>query len=102
MSVNAILQARFSSTRLPGKVLKKIVNKPMLALQIERIKAAKLIDNIIIATSIEQNDDAIANLCEKTKVNIEIICPSSIKINSYPGAFSQIISNLIINFCWSV
>jgi len=68
MSVNVILQARFSSTRLPGKVLKEIVNKPMLALQIERIKTAKLIDNIIIATSIEQDDDAIANLCAKLDI----------------------------------
>ena len=68
MKVNVILQARFSSTRLPGKVLKNIVNKPMLALQIERIRAAKLIDNIIVATSTKQDDDAIANLCEKLNV----------------------------------
>jgi spore coat polysaccharide biosynthesis protein SpsF len=68
MSVNAILQARFSSTRLPGKVLKKIVNKPMLALQIERVKESKLIDKIIVATSIEQSDDAIAALCEKLAI----------------------------------
>ncbi len=64
MSVNVILQARLSSTRLPGKVLKSIVNKPMLALQIERIKLAKSINKIIVATSNEQDDDAIALLCE--------------------------------------
>lgn len=68
MKINVILQARFSSTRLPGKVLKNIVNKPMLALQIERIKGAKRIDNIIIATSTEQDDDAIANLCKQLDV----------------------------------
>ncbi len=68
MSVNVILQARFSSTRLPGKVLKNIVLKPMLALQIERIKRAKLVDKIIVATSIEQDDDVIANLCKKLDV----------------------------------
>lgn len=68
MSVNVILQARLSSTRLPGKVLKNIVNKPMLALQVERIKVSRLIDHVIIATSIEQDDDAIAHLCEKLDI----------------------------------
>jgi spore coat polysaccharide biosynthesis protein SpsF len=68
MSVNAILQARFSSTRLPGKVLKRIVIIPMLALQIERIKTAKLIDKIIVATSIEQSDDGISELCKRLSI----------------------------------
>ena len=68
MSVNVILQARFSSSRLPGKVLKKIVNKPMLALQIERITKAKLVDKIIVATSKEQSDDAIEQLCEELNI----------------------------------
>ena len=68
MSINVILQARFSSTRLPGKVLKTIVNKPMLALQIERIQRAELVDKIIVATSIEQDDDAIAHLCDQLAI----------------------------------
>ncbi|PCH97334.1 MAG: spore coat protein [Gammaproteobacteria bacterium] len=68
MIVNVILQARFSSTRLPGKVLKKIVNKPMLALQIERIQTAKFIDKIIVATSLGKEDDDIALLCESLGV----------------------------------
>ncbi len=69
MSINVILQARFSSSRLPGKVLKKIVNKPMLALQIERIKEAKLIDKIIVATSVNKDDDAIEELCRKLSIS---------------------------------
>jgi spore coat polysaccharide biosynthesis protein SpsF len=68
MSINVILQARLSSTRLPGKVLKNIVNQPMLALQIERVKTAKLIDKIVIATSTEQEDDAIDSLCKKLDI----------------------------------
>ena len=39
--VLAILQARMSSSRLPGKVLKPILDKPILAYQIERIKQSK-------------------------------------------------------------
>jgi spore coat polysaccharide biosynthesis protein SpsF len=61
----AVLQARFSSSRLPGKVLKPILGKPMLALQVERIKRVKLIDKLIIATSDGAEDDKISELCEE-------------------------------------
>lgn len=65
----AILQARFSSTRLPGKVLKPILGVPMLTHQIQRIKRATLIDHLIVATSTEDSDKAIANLADKIEVN---------------------------------
>lgn len=64
----AILQARFSSTRLPGKVLKPILGRPMLALQIERILQAKKIDRLIVATSTHQSDDEIEKLCKDLKI----------------------------------
>jgi len=62
MKIAATLQARMGSTRLPGKVMKTIVGKPMLALQIERIRQCRLIDEIIIATTTESKDDTIAVL----------------------------------------
>jgi spore coat polysaccharide biosynthesis protein SpsF len=65
----AVLQARFSSSRLPGKVLKLILDKPMLACQIERIQRASLIDKLIVATSNLPADNPIANLC--LDINIE-------------------------------
>ncbi len=65
----AVLQARFSSTRLPGKVMMPILGKPMLALQIERNLRSKLIDKLIIATSEEVADDPIASLCEDIGVD---------------------------------
>ncbi len=65
----AVLQARFSSTRLPGKVLKKILGKPMLALQIERNLRSKLVDKLVVATSDEVADDPIASLCEEIGVD---------------------------------
>ena len=57
-----IIQARMNSTRLPGKVLKRILGKPMLLHQIERVRRAKLIDKIIIATTLEREDNPIAEL----------------------------------------
>ena len=58
----AILQARFTSSRLPGKVLKPIIGRPMLALQIERVLQAKKIDQLIIATSTDPSDDGLETL----------------------------------------
>lgn len=64
----AILQARMSSTRLPGKVLKPLVGKPMIYRQIERIKRANRIDKLLVATSVEPTDDAIAEFCCQSDV----------------------------------
>ena len=64
----AILQARFSSTRLPGKVLKKILGKPMLSLQLERIKHSKRIEELIVATSTEDSDNKIESLCKSMEI----------------------------------
>ena len=56
----AVLQARTSSSRLPGKVLAPLADQPMILCQLERIKRARTIDSIIIATSVDQTDDALA------------------------------------------
>jgi spore coat polysaccharide biosynthesis protein SpsF len=64
----SILQARVSSMRLPEKVLKPILGRPMLLLQIERIKRATLIDRFILATSTDQSDDPVEKLCRENKI----------------------------------
>ena len=64
----AILQARTSSTRLPGKVLKQILGRPMLALQLERNLRSKNIDKLVVATSDRPDDQPIADLCEEIGV----------------------------------
>jgi spore coat polysaccharide biosynthesis protein SpsF len=64
----AILQARMSSTRLPGKVLRPILGRPMLSWQIDRIKRSKTIDRLVVATSLEASDDAIQAFCDANGV----------------------------------
>ena len=56
----AILQARSSSNRLPGKVLLPLAGAPMIVRQIERVRRAALIDRLVVATSDDPSDDALA------------------------------------------
>jgi spore coat polysaccharide biosynthesis protein SpsF len=68
MKVAAIIQARMGSTRLPGKILKKVLDKTLLEYQIERVKRAKTIDEIIIATTTKESDDQIVQLCQQLSI----------------------------------
>ena len=61
----AILQARVSSTRLPGKVLKPILGVPMILRQIERVKRANYIDKLIVATSTDASDNNLFEICQQ-------------------------------------
>jgi len=63
-----ILQARMSSTRLPGKVLMPLVGEPMLARQIERLRRGNKIGRLVVATSTDASDDPINVLCRTLRV----------------------------------
>ncbi len=69
MSVVAIIQARMSSTRLPGKVLMSLAGIPVLEHVVSRIGCCKTVDQIVVATSIDISDDDIEAWCKKAKVN---------------------------------
>jgi spore coat polysaccharide biosynthesis protein SpsF len=56
----AILQARMSSQRLPGKVLLPLAGEPMLLRQIERVRRARRIRHLVVATSVDASDDPLA------------------------------------------
>ncbi len=58
----AVMQARSSSSRLPGKVLLPLAGEPMLARQIERVLRSRRIDRLVLATSTDPADDAVAEL----------------------------------------
>jgi spore coat polysaccharide biosynthesis protein SpsF len=68
VSVLGILQARVSSSRLPGKVLKPILGRPMLRLQLDRLRRARSLDGLIVATSIDSSDDPIERLCAEAGI----------------------------------
>lgn len=61
----AIIQARLGSTRLPGKVLKKIHSKTILELVIERVKKAKMVDRVCVALPLTKENDILENVVRK-------------------------------------
>jgi spore coat polysaccharide biosynthesis protein SpsF len=62
--VLVVMQARMSSTRLPGKVMRPVMGEPMLAQQVKRLQRARHIDRLVIATSNCPDDNVIAELAE--------------------------------------
>jgi spore coat polysaccharide biosynthesis protein SpsF len=60
MTTLAIIQARMSSSRLPGKVLLDIAGKPMIQHVIERTKRAQTVDSVLVATTSDPSDGPIA------------------------------------------
>jgi spore coat polysaccharide biosynthesis protein SpsF len=62
------IEARMRSSRLPGKVLKPILGRPMLALMVERLQHARTIDGIVVATTENPSDDPIAKLADELGV----------------------------------
>ena len=64
-----IAQARMASTRLPGKVMKIVCGKPLLEHFINRLKRVKSADQIVIATTVNETEDIIVDLCKKLDIS---------------------------------
>jgi len=84
MSTVAILQARMSSTRLPGKVLMELCGQPLLYHIIKRVEQTKELDKIIVATSEKKEDDPIASYA------------NSIGIGCFRGSEENVLSRFFL------
>ena len=69
MRTLCIIQARMGSTRLPNKVLMKVGDTTLLGYELERVKKAKKIDKIVVATTVGANDDASVQFCNSVGVD---------------------------------
>jgi spore coat polysaccharide biosynthesis protein SpsF len=63
-----IVQARMTSTRLPGKVLMDVAGQPILAQELHRLKQCALVDDIVVATTTNVTDDPVAELAHREQV----------------------------------
>lgn len=63
-----IIQARMGSSRLPGKVLKNLAGKTILQHLVDRMKASTRVHQLVVATTTNSEDDAIANYCNEHQI----------------------------------
>jgi glutamate-1-semialdehyde aminotransferase/spore coat polysaccharide biosynthesis protein SpsF (cytidylyltransferase family) len=61
----AIVQARMGSSRFPGKTLADLAGKPLLWQVVNRVRRAKLVDKVVVATTDKPADDPVAELCQR-------------------------------------
>jgi spore coat polysaccharide biosynthesis protein SpsF (cytidylyltransferase family) len=69
MKIVTIVQARMSSSRLPGKVLMTLVGKPVLWHVVNRIRCCQTIAEVVVATSTDATDDSIEAWCQGADVS---------------------------------
>jgi len=70
MEVGIIIQARMGSTRLPGKVLKKLAGKEVLWHVVERCRRSTIAQKVIVAISTDISDDLIYNYCNANGIDV--------------------------------
>lgn len=68
MKTCAIIEARMTSSRLPGKIVLPVLGRPLLELLIERLKRAQSLDGIIVATTSNPTDDIVEQLTKRIGV----------------------------------
>lgn len=68
MKIVATIEARMTSTRLPGKVLADAHGMPMLERMVARLRKVARIDEIVVATTVNAADDPIVALCRRLSV----------------------------------
>lgn len=96
--VSAIVQVRMGSTRLPGKVLKDVVGKPMLWHLLNRLKHARLVDRIIIATTSLKEDDQVENFARENNLSCYRGEAEDV-LARYYGAATQFNAEVISRIC---
>jgi spore coat polysaccharide biosynthesis protein SpsF len=83
MTTVATIEARMTSSRLPGKVLMEANGKPLLGHLIQRLKAVPSIDKICLATTINSTDDVLVDFASKEGISV------------YRGSESDVLSRVV-------
>lgn len=95
MTVVTVVQARMTSTRLPGKVLKTVLGRPLLEYQIERLRRTQLSDGLVVATTNNEADLPIVELCRRLSIPVHRGSESDV-LARYYGAAKQERAEVIV------
>lgn len=95
MKIVAIIQARMGSTRLPGKILKTVMNKTLLEYQLERVRSSLLVDEIVVATTEKESDNKIVALCVELGVHVYRGSENDV-LSRYYGAAIECNADIIV------
>jgi spore coat polysaccharide biosynthesis protein SpsF len=71
MNAIVIIQSRMASSRLPGKVLLDLGEKPMLKWVVERAGGAERVSKVIVATTTDASDDPLFDFCQQHEIQVE-------------------------------
>lgn len=93
--IGAIIQARMGSTRLPGKVMLEAGGKPLLSHLITRVGYCRRVDRIIVATTTNERDDVIEELCRSLDVKVYRGSESDVLDRYYKAAEAHGISCVV-------
>ena len=94
MNVIAIIQARMSSSRLPGKVLFDLAGKPIIWHIVNRLKECKNVNHIVVATSNLSSDDNLVDFCKNNKID----CYRG-SLNNVLSRFTELLDIYKSNYC---
>ena len=95
MKVNAIIQARCGSTRLPNKIFMDIHDAPLLWHVVNRLTYVDLIDNIIVATTTNNKDDLTEEWCKKNEIKCYRGSEDDV-LNRFYGAATEFPCDIIV------
>ncbi len=96
--VVAIVQARMGSSRLPGKVLKEILGRPLLGLLIERLRRCIRLNELVIATSTYELDDVIFGYCKRNEVAVYRGSEDDV-LSRYAEAAKAFDADVVVRIC---
>ena len=95
MRATVIIQARMSSTRLPGKIMLEVMGEPLIGHMVARLKHCKRIDDIIVATSDDESNDKMCEYLYRRNVKIFRGSEEDVLERFYKAAKKYAINNIV-------
>jgi spore coat polysaccharide biosynthesis protein SpsF len=93
--VLGVVQARVGSSRLPGKVLMDVAGAPLLVRMLQRVRAARLLDQVVVATSALPADQPLVELCQQHQIPVYAGHPTDL-IDRHLGAARQFGADVVV------